>query len=387
MSEKRRVTVVVSHPVQYFSPLFDLLDDRGTVDLVVVYGNDAGARSTWDQGFGREVRWDIDLTSGHEGIFLTSGKSPGLLSCLSGARRLVRLIHKSDVVVVHGYSTVEAVAAIALCRSMSVPYFMRADTSSKAPRHPVDPRHWWPRLACRLSSGALAIGEKNARLMTDLGCPRVFHAPFAVDNERFGLTAQRVRADQNRVRKMFGLPLGPPIAAFAGKFTDGKRAGDLIAALALLDSPLHVLMIGDGPNRQMLEAAADGNRVTFTGFLNQREMPLALALADVVVLPSSYEPWGLVINEAMASGCVPVVSDAVGCAPDLVAGLGEIYPTGDIPALAEALERALHTSTLPDRSAAIHSRLSLYSLERCASQYESVVLAAVARRRRSRRCP
>jgi len=385
MLEQPRLTVVLSHPVQYFSPLFDLLNTRGTVDLTVAYNNDAGAQSTWDEGFAQKVQWDIDLTGGHNNMFLTSGVSPSLVSRLSGMRRLARLIRSSDVAVVHGYNTAQALVAIALCTLMSVPFFMRADTSSRTPRHRVDPRHWWPRLACRLSSGALAVGERNARLMTALGCRRIFVAPFAVDNERFKSVAERVRADPNTVREHLGLPLHAPIVAYAGKFTDGKRPGDLIAAQAMLDAPCHILMIGDGPSRQALEASAEDRPVTFVGFLNQGEMPLALASADVVVLPSSYEPWGLIINEAMACGCVPLVSDAVGCAPDLVAGLGEIYPAGDVAALALALEQALRTSTVPGCSAVVQTRVSVHSLERCAAQYESAVRAVWAKDRGGRR--
>jgi len=382
MVYRPRVTVVVSHPVQYFSPLFDLLNTHGLIDLTVAYYNDAGSRPTWDQGFGLCMEWDIDLTDGHNCVFLTAGDAPSHAEQLAGVRQLSQLIRNSEVVVIHGYTKPEAVAAIALCALWSVPYLVRADTSYRAPRHWTDPRYWWPRLTCRMSSGALTVGEKNAAVMADLGCPRLFQAPFAVDHQRFCSVAEAVRLDPNPVRAEFGLPLGQPVVAFAGKFTEGKRVGDLIAALPRLKRPVHVLLIGDGPERERLEDEARSHPVTFAGFLNQRDMPRALACADVVVLPSSYEAWGLVINEALACGCVPVASDAVGCVPDLVAGLGEVYPTGDVDELALAVQRALDASTAPGCQENLLSRLSLYDLEHCATAYETALVKVATRQRR-----
>jgi len=376
-----RVTVILSHPVQYFSPLFDLLTNHDLIALTVAYYNDAGSRPTWDENFGLSVQWDIDLTNGHKHVFLTAGNSPSHLERLAGLRRLSQLIRHSDVVVVHGYAAPEAVAAIGICTVFSVPYLLRADTSYRAPRHWPDPRFWWPRLTCRMSAGALTVGERNASVMAELGCPQVFHAPFAVDHKRFRSIAEAVRCDPDPVRLEFGVPPGRSVVAFAGKFTEGKRAGDLVSALDRLNRAVHVLLIGDGPEREKLEHAARNRSVTFTGFLNQGEMPRALACADVVVLPSSYEAWGLVINEALACGCVPVVSNAVGCAPDLVAGLGEVYPTGDLDELVLALTRALDTSAAPDRYANLLSRLSLYDLEHCVSQYETTLTEVSARQR------
>lgn len=378
------VTVVVSHPVQYFSPLFDLLRSHNRIDLTVAYYNDAGARPAWDENFGLSVQWDVDLTNGHKHVFLTNGASPSNSERLAGIRKLSQLIRHSDVVVIHGYVTPEAVASIALCIAFSVPYLLRADTSSRAARRRPDPRYWWPRLTCRMSSGALSIGKRNARVMAELGCPQVFNAPFAADHARFCAIAEVVRLAPDSVRLEFNLPLGPPVVAFAGKFTEGKRTGDLIAALRRVDRPVHAFLIGDGPERMNLERAARDQPITFTGFLNQREMPRALACADVLVLPSSYEAWGMVINEALACGCVPVVSTAVGCAPDLVEGLGEIYPTGDVDRLARAVEHALDTAASPNCYTNLLRRLSLYDLEHCASQYETT-LTKVSSRPRNRR--
>ena len=98
------------------------------------------------------------------------------------------------------------------------------------------------------------------------------------------------------------------------------------------------------------------------GFVNQAELPGWYGCGDILALPSGREPWGLVVNEGMACGLIPVVSDAVGCAADLVRGVGEIFPAGDVAALAAALARAAATargtagSAARDRLSRLHRR-------------------------------
>src|SRR5208282_179819 len=86
-----------------------------------------------------------------------------------------------------------------------------------------------------------------------------------------------------------------------------------------------------------------GADVHFLGFKNQGELPAFYDLCDVFVLPSHFEPWGLVVNEVMNAARPVIVSDRVGAAPDLVSdGVnGFIYPNGDVPALASKLRAVL----------------------------------------------
>jgi glycosyltransferase involved in cell wall biosynthesis len=106
--------------------------------------------------------------------------------------------------------------------------------------------------------------------------------------------------------------------------------------------------------------------VRFAGFRNQSELPRFFQMAAVFVLPSEQEPWGLVVNEAMACGCAVVVSDAVGCQPDLVTdGVeGCVFPSGDVAALGHALRRVLATpETAVAMGAAARRRMSTWGFE------------------------
>ena len=134
------------------------------------------------------------------------------------------------------------------------------------------------------------------------------------------------------------------MALFAGKLLAFKGPLDLLAAAASLKStgyPVSILIAGSGPLEAELAATAMAAGVSLhrLGFCNQTQMPGAYAAADVLVLPSSGETWGLVANEAQACGVPVIVSDACGCAPDLAqdGSAGRVFPFGDREALSAAL--------------------------------------------------
>jgi glycosyltransferase involved in cell wall biosynthesis len=128
------------------------------------------------------------------------------------------------------------------------------------------------------------------------------------------------------------------------------------------------LMVGDGPLRQACEELARTTNapIHFAGFLNQSKMPAAYAAADVLVLPSDGgETWGLVVNEAMASGKPCLVSDHVGCGPDLIipGETGDVFPLGDIAALASLLgSYAERRNDLTDMGAKAEQLASKFSV-------------------------
>ena len=151
-----------------------------------------------------------------------------------------------------------------------------------------------------------------------------------------------------------------PVALYAGKLSPRKRPLDLVRAAARIaaDCPLSVVLVGDGSERRTLEdeiGRAGLRYARITGFVNQGEISRYYAACDVLVLPSSHEPWGLVLNEAMCFGVPVIASDAVGAAPDLarVGENGAVYPVGDVGALAQALRVILRD---PVRRAAMGAR-------------------------------
>ena len=176
--------------------------------------------------------------------------------------------------------------------------------------------------------------------------------PYAVDNHYFQSRSEEAREGRVALRNELRLDAGRPVILFASKLQRRKRCTDLLAAYKNLTQgpgvePLpYLVIVGDGEERaalgrQATESGLEG--VRFCGFRNQSELPRFFDLATVFVLPSRHEPWGLIVNEVMNAGRAVVVSDDVGCQPDLVEdGVeGCVFPAGDVAALTDALRRVL----------------------------------------------
>ncbi|HEV2358042.1 MAG TPA: glycosyltransferase family 4 protein [bacterium] len=353
---KFRLAYLVSHPIQYQVPLLQRLAAHPQLTLHVYYMNDQGARPNRDPEFGVSVQWDIPLLEGYPWTLLRN-RSPW-----PGGEHLFGYIHPSiagvlareryDAVVVHGYAhATEWLGFLGAWRS-GTPILLRGESTLLGRRAP------WVAAAKRLAlgsvlrriRGALAIGMLNREFYRAYGVPddRIFWVPYAVDNARFRADADRWGPSRAALREALGLPRDLPVVLYAGKLVSRKRPLDLLEAYARVtgDHPSAMVFLGEGAERQRLEAAAAQrglSRVSITGFVNQGDIGRYYAAADILVLPSEHEPWGLVLNEGMCFGLPLIASDAVGAVPDLVrAGEnGFVYPVGDVPALADALRHLL----------------------------------------------
>jgi len=197
---------------------------------------------------------------------------------------------------------------------------------------------------------------------------RIFSVPHCVDNEFFASIAApyQVASERAAARKTFGFTAADFVVLFVGKLEVVKRPLDVIQAIARFGSQVCLLVVGAGalesPSRS--EAERLGLRVAWAGFLNQSELGRAYAVADCLVLPSAQETWGLVMNEALATGLPCVVSNCVGGACDLITNseTGAIFPMGDIAALAVTLDRIRQQRrTGHDFAAACRARVAQYS--------------------------
>ena len=198
-----------------------------------------------------------------------------------------------------------------------------------------------------------------------------------------------MRAQRGELRRKWSIPDDVTCFLFCGKLIPKKHPLDLLRALVRAvetGAPAHVLIVGDGELMAEARALVDSRRlpVTFAGFLNQTEIVSAYVAADCLVLPSDTgETWGLVVNEAMACGLPAIVSDQVGCGPDLVSDdvTGATFPMGDVEALAQRLiEFAGDPDRLPELGAAARERVvSHYSVERAVAGTMAAIDAIAVR--------
>jgi glycosyltransferase involved in cell wall biosynthesis len=367
-----RLGVLDFWPIQYHAPLYRRLTDRGRLDVDVLYLSDHGHRAAMDAKFGVPVAWDIDLLDGYEHRFLTAKGDPAAGS--GRARTLARWLAAHDAVVVHGYSNPWMLAAAALCRARRIPYLLRGDSLPRGQATGARRllRGAVARAAVSGSAGGLAIGQLNAEFYRRYKARRIIFAPYSVDDGRFARAPATSRLE---LLARWGLSADHAVIMYCGKMYPGKRPLDLIAAIPLLPDKVTAIFVGDGVLAGSIRSSLKPGEGVVTGFVNQSELPAYYHAADIIVLPSEVENWGLVVNEAMAAGVLPVVSDRVGAGPDLVADVGEIYPCGDIARLAEALGRALSLARDSGIRDWVRQRAAAYSLDRTAAGFEEGAFA------------
>ena len=344
-----RLVVAATHPVQYQAPYFRALAARPELDLEVWY---VFLPSEEEQGkdFSTAFSWDVPVLDGYRWQVLDcvrrTGSSPygfGAYSAPGLSRKLED--ERPDAVLVTGWQSRVLVQVARAAGRYGVPRLLRGE-SNDLRRRPFVVR-MAHRLFFRWFDAFLAIGRANRRLYERAGVPqrKIVETPYAVDNERFREAALRLRPRREDLRAEWGFGRDAFCVLFAGKLEPKKRPLDVLDALEVARRErleLRLLVAGSGELEAVLRDRARERRlpVTFAGFLNQTEMPRAYAVADALVLPSdSGETWGLVVNEAMASGVPAIVSDRVGCREDLVEeGMtGFSFPLGDTRALATCL--------------------------------------------------
>jgi glycosyltransferase involved in cell wall biosynthesis len=365
----KRVAFLMTHPTQYHAPWFRELAAQPGLDIHVYYGSapDSGQQG---EGFGVDFQWDVPLLEGYPHSFLKN-LGTGSLRDFAGIDTpgIPDVVASGgfDTWIINGWRTKSEWQTIRACWRSRVPMFIRGDSNLLTPR-PLHKRivkrvlytRWVRRFSCYLTVGTL-----NERYYEHYGADRDRFVPVRhfVDNAWFAERAEAERKNRERTRTEWGIRHDSLVLLFAGKFIPKKQPMDAVRAIeaaATANPNLHLLMVGDGPLRAECEVYCIGKNlpVTFAGFLNQSDMPMAYASADALVMPSVRdETWGLVVNEAMASGLPALVSDMVGCAPDLVipGETGGVFPAGDYRRLADLM--LLYTS---DRAALrTHGTLAL----------------------------
>lgn len=232
---------------------------------------------------------------------------------------------RPDVVVCPGWHYAESLAAVRWCRrNRKIAILM-----SESCRHDSR-RQWWRELIkrrrLRLFDAALVGGRVHEAYLVELGMPRerIALGHNVVDNAHFAGGAEYARNHASQMRRKLGLPERYILAS--GRFIPKKNFSRLLQAYRLYreqsSAPLPLVLCGDGTLRAELHALADAldisSNVDWPGFVQYEALPYYYGLAEYFIIPSTVEPWGLVVNEAMACGLPVLVSDRCGCVPELV---------------------------------------------------------------------
>ena len=300
-----RVAVVSPEPTPYRAPLFDRIAAREDVELTVVYA----ARTV----AGRD--WSVDLD--HPAVFLRGLGVPGARRVLrhdyplsTGVFRALRAA-APEVVVVSGWSTFASQAALLWCRLRRVPYVLHVES------HDLGPRPRWRRAVksvvaspvIRGAANVLAVGSAARDSVVARGASRVRIFANTIDVPRWIERAQRLRPQ----------PHDDVLVLSVGREVPEKAFDVLERACAAAGVRLQTVAHG----------------------LGEEELAQRYVDADVFALLSRHETWGVVVNEAAASGLPLVLSDRVGAAHDLLRDgeNGFLVPADDVEAAAGALRQ------------------------------------------------
>jgi glycosyltransferase involved in cell wall biosynthesis len=386
------LVIFSTHPIQYQIPLWQALARDGRIPFEVWYLTDHGTRVSHDREFGKAFAWDLETLGGYPYRFLESsfdGKPVTfwkwrLTENLSARCKVMNV----TAFWMQGWQVAGYWQAALMAKRAGVALWLRGESND------LKRVSSFRRLAKRVLLGRLFrwvdhflyIGTANRRLYQQYGVPssRLHYAPYAIDNERFAAQAAALRPSRADIRSRWGIPEDSFCVLFCGKFIPKKHPQDLIAAANLLRAKripkIHLLFVGSGQLGDDLkkacavvfdadsESAVDedpegrGPLATFAGFLNQQEISKAYVAADCLALPSDEgETWGLVVNEAMASGLACVASRACGCTEDLILPYwpGRTFDAGDPAGLADAVHDVFAKSIPGD----VESRISSHSIQ------------------------
>ncbi|MEM0913072.1 MAG: glycosyltransferase [Planctomycetota bacterium] len=262
-----------------------------------------------------------------------------------------------NAVISMGYS-ITMLRAMRWCGKQGIPVFLRGDSNIRCD-HPPSALHRWVKQvvvgrAVAMSTGVMPMGELGRAYFERYGAKGkpTYLVPYEPDYARFANVENEA---MRRFRAEHGLVEGRRYLLYSGRLAPVKRVDLLLAAFSEIadERPdVDLLIAGDGELRQTLtESAKPADRIKWLGFLDGGELPLAYNAAEALVVPSDYEPWALVVNEAMGAGLPVIASDIVGAAHELVVDgeSGWCFPSGDRAALTDALRQV----TDPDRRSSL----------------------------------
>lgn len=365
----KKLAIVVSHPIQYYAPLFEVLAKN--MELKVFYCSNPNADQIGRDGFGKSFKWDIDLLNGYDYEFLENISKNPSLSNKKGCDtpnvgdRLKKF--GATHVVVFGWYLKSFIQTLDYCNKNKIPIAVRGDSQ-------LDPtqvfyKRWikkiyYPIFLKRFQK-FLYVGERNKAYLKHYGVKDtdLIFSPHAVNQEFW-------KGEKKKSENFTFI--------WVAKFISLKRPFDLIEAFkqAIIIHPqLNLKMIGSGELLESCMKSASGiEQIQFLGFKNQKELKEEYLKSDALILNSSSETWGLVVNEAFANTIPVIISSVCGCVPDLVNDQTAILiKEGELNQLKEAILEMPHKINLNQKliKQSIEEKNKIYSYERNVESFKS----------------
>jgi glycosyltransferase involved in cell wall biosynthesis len=371
----KKLAIVTTHPIQYYAPLFRLLNARANLMVRVFYTSELG-RSDFDKDFGKAVKWDIPLLEGYDHSSVPGKDYRAVIKAIEG--------WEAGAVMIIGWNNPGHLRCMRHFKKR-IPVFFRGDSTLLDERSGIKRilRHTFLRWVYSYVDAAFYVGTNNKKYFQAAGLreSQLIFAPHSIDNDRFEDKDGAYTGKARQWRKELWIDEDATIFVFVGKFQEKKNPLLLIDAFqSFKEYKAHLLLVGDGELESAMRAAAAGNKnISFIPFTNQSVMPVVYRLGDVFCLPSKgpEETWGLAVNEAMACQRPVLVSNRCGCAIDLVTnGLnGFIFASGDKEDLVTKMRLFLHDpGVLKAMGEASRTIIRSWSYEQAAPAIEKAII-------------
>lgn len=337
----KRLVILTEIISPYRIPLFNALAERSDINPHVIFLAETDPALRQWQIYKDEIRFSYEVLSswrrrlGSYNVLLNWGLSRALESA------------QPDVILCGGYNYLASWQSQFWARMRSIPFLLWSESTSYDSRAG---RPWVEFLKTEFlknCAGFVVPGISSKEYLISRGHKErsIFTARNAVDNDLFMRGAKIARQNAPQTRAELNLP--QRYFLFVGRLVREKGVFDLLSAYASLDPQLRadaaLILAGDGPERRRLHEQASlisPGQVLFPGFIHRDQLAAYYALAEMVILPTYTDTWGLIVNEAMACGLPVLVSRAAGCAADLVRdgwNGREIVPE-DVTGIGQAME-------------------------------------------------
>jgi len=376
-----RKTVILTEIIApYRIPVFNVLARRAGLDLHVIFLAETHETLRQWRVYKNEISFSHQVLPSWRWC---AGKSDFLLN-----RGLWSALNKvsPQVIICGGYNYAASWEALLWARRHGAAFVLWSESNRQDARAG---RAWVESLKAyflRHCDRFVVPGKASFEYLRSFGFSeaRISAAPNAVDNRLFASQARNTRAQAAEFREKLGLP--SRFILFVGRLVPEKGVLDLLEAYAKLESGVRsevgLVFAGDGVARKELTRRANRispGTVCFPGFAQREELAGLYALAEALVLPTHSDPWGLVVNEAMACGLPIIVSSVAGCSSDLVEDgwNGYVVPPRDAEKLSVAIDSLVRQPELRGRmSARSLERIQNYSPEACAEGLAAAALSA-----------
>ncbi|WP_263784992.1 glycosyltransferase family 4 protein [Salinibacter grassmerensis] len=356
MKEEKRLAVIHTHPIQYLAPLYREVQRQG-IPVTAIYASDFSIAGYEDEEFGTSVAWETDLLSGYEVRFLERSEEEGASSVSEASVgdlwRVLSEVEPDAIMLSAYYPQFHSLAfliTIAYTFGQDPKLLLRAETTDHAENRGQLTKILRDFLLSFLYSFCdhfAYIGRRSRNHYERLGMDEksLSFSPYSVNTDVFSESEKEREELRREVRREIG-SRNQFVLLYVGKISERKGVDLIIkAAGGLSDQERQewtILFVGEGEMEDDLRREAQERRVDthFAGFQKQSRLSRFYHAADAFVLPSRRgETWGLVVNEALHHGVPAIVSDQVGCAPDLIdeGTTGEVFRSGDVGELREAM--------------------------------------------------